>query len=86
VFICGDHGNAEILINPVTGESDKEHNFSPVPFIIVSNPFKGRANPGIIDNDPSILQPVGLLSDIAPTLLSLAGLPIAPEMTGTKLY
>ncbi len=86
VFIVGDHGNAEILINPVTNEPDKEHNFSPVPFMIIGNRFRGRGNPGIIDNDPSILQPVGLLSDVAPTILSLAGLGLAPEMTGTKLY
>lgn len=86
VFIVGDHGNAEILVNPVTGDPDKEHNFSPVPFIIIGNQHKGRGNPGIINGDPSILQPVGLLSDVAPTLLSLSGLSLAPEMTGTKLY
>jgi 2,3-bisphosphoglycerate-independent phosphoglycerate mutase len=86
VFIVGDHGNAEILVNPVTNEPDKEHNFSPVPFMIIGNQYKGRGNPGIIDNDPSILQPVGLLSDVAPTILSLAGLGAVSEMTGTKLY
>lgn len=86
VFVVSDHGNAEILINPVTGEPDKEHNFSPIPFIIVGNQYKGRANPMIVDNDLSLLQPVGLLSDIAPTICSLSGLPLAPEMTGTKLY
>jgi 2,3-bisphosphoglycerate-independent phosphoglycerate mutase len=85
-FIVGDHGNAEILINPVTGEIDKEHNFSPVPFIIVGNIYKGRRNTGIINGDPSMLQPVGILADVAPTLLSLAGLPIPSEMTGTKLF
>jgi 2,3-bisphosphoglycerate-independent phosphoglycerate mutase len=85
-FIVGDHGNAEILVNPVTNEPDKEHNFSPVPFIIAGNAYKGRGNPGIVDDDPSLLQPVGLLSDVAPTILSLAGLPAPSEMTGTKLY
>jgi 2,3-bisphosphoglycerate-independent phosphoglycerate mutase len=86
VFIVGDHGNAEVLINPVTKEPDKEHNFSPVPFLIIGNGYKGRGNPGIIDGDPSLLQPVGLLSDVAPTILSLSGLGSAPEMTGTRLY
>lgn len=86
VFIVGDHGNAEMLINPMTGELDKEHNFSPVPFIIVSNEFKGRANTSIIDGDPSMLQPVGILADVAPTLLELSGLPVPSEMTGTRLF
>lgn len=86
VFIVGDHGNAEIMLNPVTKELDKEHNFSPVPFIIASNKFKGMRNTGMINGDPSMLQPVGILADVAPTLLSLAGLPIPSEMTGTKLF
>ncbi len=86
VFIVGDHGNAEVLINPVTKEPDKEHNFSPVPFMIIGNTLKGRGNPMVESGDLSFLQPVGLLSDVAPTICSLAGLPIAPEMTGTRLY
>lgn len=86
VFIVGDHGNAEIMLNPVTREPDKEHNFSPVPFLIVANKFRGLKNTGIMNNDPSILQPVGILADVAPTLLSLAGLPVPGEMTGTKLF
>jgi 2,3-bisphosphoglycerate-independent phosphoglycerate mutase len=86
VFIVSDHGNAEILVNPVTREPDKEHNFSPVPFLIVGNQYKGRANPMVAENDLSLLQPVGLLSDVAPTICALSGLPIAPEMTGTRLY
>lgn len=86
VFIVGDHGNAEIMLNPATREADKEHNFSPVPFIIVSNKFKGMKNTGIVENDPSVLQPVGILADVAPTILSLAGLPTPSEMTGTKLF
>ena len=85
-FVVGDHGNAEMLINPITGEPDKEHNFSPVPFIIIGNELKGKRNSGILDNDPSMLQPVGILADVAPTILSLAGLPVPPEMTGTRLF
>ena len=49
VFIVSDHGNAEILVNPVTGDPDKEHNFSPVPFLIVGNQYKGRSNPMVMD-------------------------------------
>lgn len=86
VFVVGDHGNAEILVNPMTGEADKEHNFSPVPFAIIGREFKGLGNTGILDDDPSVLQPVGILADIAPTVLSLAGLPVPPEMTGTRLF
>jgi len=86
VFVVSDHGNAEILVNPVTGEPDKEHNFSPVPFLIIGNQYKGRSNPMVMDADLSMLEPVGLLSDVAPTICSLSGLPLASEMTGTRLY
>ncbi|MFA5129568.1 MAG: 2,3-bisphosphoglycerate-independent phosphoglycerate mutase [Patescibacteria group bacterium] len=85
-FVVADHGNAEIMINPVTGEIDKEHNFSPVPFIIVGDEYKGRRNTSIINNDPSMLQPIGILADVAPTMLALSGLPTPSEMTGTRLF
>jgi 2,3-bisphosphoglycerate-independent phosphoglycerate mutase len=86
VFIVGDHGNAEEMINPTTGDIDKEHNMYPVPFITVSQKFSGQPSSDIIDNDISLMTPMGLLSDVAPTILGLAGLPTVPEMTGTCLF
>lgn len=84
-FVLADHGNAEELINPITGDIDKEHNSYPVPFLILANKFLGQGNPGLINGDMSIIQPSGILADVAPTVLKISGLAVASEMTGTSL-
>jgi len=85
LFIVGDHGNAEELINLQTGKTDKEHSVYPVPFITVSNKHQGRIIQPIINGDLSTLTPLGILSDVAPTILAQIDLPPAKEMTGANL-
>ncbi|MFH0857343.1 MAG: 2,3-bisphosphoglycerate-independent phosphoglycerate mutase [Candidatus Magasanikbacteria bacterium] len=84
-FIVADHGNAEEMVNLATGEVDKEHNSYPVPFVIVANHLAGQKNPDIFSNDISTLTPVGILSDVAPTLLKTIGITPPTDMTGTCL-
>lgn len=85
--ITADHGNAEEVINLQTGEIDKEHSNNAVPLVIVSKDFMGQAGPSgdAPEGDLSLLQPVGMLSDVAPTVLSLMGLSQPEEMTGRPL-
>jgi len=74
LIVTADHGNAEQMVNPKTGEPDTEHTGSPVPLIIAGKAaleFK--------------LQPKGALSDVSPTILELLGLPPSKEMTGKSL-
>ena len=85
IFLVADHGNAEELVNPITGAIDKEHNNYPAPFIAIGNKYTGQANPDVLKNDLSLIPPVGILADVTPTILTAAGLPLAPEMTGTNL-
>lgn len=97
IFIVGDHGNAEELVNLQTGKVDKEHSIYPVPFIVVSSQHEGKIiqeippSPSPFNNggqggvDLSLIQPRGLLSDVTPTILGILGLPCAPEMTGNNL-
>ena len=87
VFITADHGNAEEVKNLQTGDIDKEHSTNPVPFLIVSAAYEGQASaageaPG---GDLSLLPPVGMLADVAPTILKVMGIEQPPEMTGTPL-
>lgn len=85
--ITADHGNAEELQNLQTGEIDKEHSTYPVPFILVSNSFEGQAGEmqEMVGGDLSLNPPIGMLSDVAPTLLKAMGLPQPAEMTGRPL-
>ena len=73
MFICADHGNAEQLVDYVTGEPFTAHTTNPVPFILVNA-------------DPSYkLREGGCLADIAPTLIELMGMEQPKEMTGKSL-
>jgi 2,3-bisphosphoglycerate-independent phosphoglycerate mutase len=77
LLVTADHGNAELLIDPVTGGPHTAHTTNPVPFILVS-----------AERDTShhaILRPGGSLRDISPTILKLLGLQKPYEMTGDGL-
>ena len=73
MFICADHGNADMMVDPHTGETFTAHTTSPVPFIL----FNADSRYGLREN--------GVLADIAPTLLELMGLEVPKEMTGKSL-
>lgn len=85
--ITADHGNAEEVINLQTGEIDKEHSNNTVPLLIISQDFMGQAGPSgdAPEGDLSLLSPVGMLSDVAPTVLGLMGIQQPEEMTGRSL-
>ena len=74
VVITADHGNADQLIDPVTGGPFTAHTTNPVPVIVV--------NP----RDPKHeLREGGHLCDLCPTMLQLMGLEQPKEMTGVSL-
>lgn len=86
-LITADHGNAEELVNMQSGEIDKEHSTYPVPLVIVSREWEGK-NAGfqeVPNGDLSLVQPAGLLSDVAPTIIKIMGLKQPKEMTGKAL-
>jgi len=72
-IITADHGNAENMIDPLTGGPHTYHTTNPVPFILVS------------ENEKLKLRPGGALRDIAPTLLGVLGQDRPAEMTGRDL-
>lgn len=72
-LITADHGNVEEMFDEATGQPHTAHTTFDVPFVYVG---KRKARP-VIDN--------GVLSDVAPTILTLMGLPIPVEMTGRPL-
>ena len=72
VIVTADHGNCETMVDPVTGGPHTAHTRNPVPVILVGGPEGARLRDG-------------RLSDLAPTLLVLMGLPQPPEMTGQSL-
>ncbi len=73
-LITADHGNAEMLIDPVSGGPHTAHTTNPVPFILVTD--QGRKI-GVKDG--------GSLRDISPTVLGLMELELPKQMTGGDL-
>ncbi|MGH7694702.1 MAG: 2,3-bisphosphoglycerate-independent phosphoglycerate mutase, partial [Gemmatimonadaceae bacterium] len=73
VIVTADHGNCEMMIDPVTGGPHTSHTTNPVPFTIV---------------DPEGHRPIrsgGALCDVGPTLLAILGLEQPTDMTGRDL-
>ncbi len=81
VMITSDHGNAEVLLDLDTGEPETKHDPSPVPFYLVGRQFKKKTPTPA----QTPLPVVGMISDIAPTILSLLRVPKPKEMTGQSL-
>jgi 2,3-bisphosphoglycerate-independent phosphoglycerate mutase len=86
-IITADHGNAEIMFNMQTGAVDKEHTANPVPFILVGKQYEGKSiiHPDIPGSDLSLIQPQGILSDVAPTILKIFGISQPEAMTGRSI-
>jgi len=72
-LITADHGNAEFMADPATGQPHTAHTTNPVPLIVYDRSYKGGVAEG------------GTLSDVAPTFLAMLGIAKPPEMTGRDL-
>ncbi len=73
MLITADHGNAEQMLDPATGQPHTAHTSNPVPLIYVG------------DREPVLEAKGGSLCDVAPTLLTLMGLAQPAEMNGRSL-
>lgn len=72
IVLTADHGNADMLVDPVTGSPHTQHTTFPVPCTV-------------FDSTPRQLGCGNSLTGIAPTLLQLMGLPQPPQMGGRSL-
>jgi len=73
-LITADHGNAEQMIDPITGGPHTAHTTNPVPFHLIDEDSLGAK-----------LRGGGALEDVAPTLLGLLGAEKPADMTGRDL-
>ncbi|WP_294724963.1 2,3-bisphosphoglycerate-independent phosphoglycerate mutase [uncultured Fusobacterium sp.] len=73
LLVTADHGNVELMEDPVTKIPFTAHTTNKVPFIMISNKYK---NYKLED---------GKLSDIAPTMLEILGLDKPEDMNGHSL-
>jgi 2,3-bisphosphoglycerate-independent phosphoglycerate mutase len=71
LLITADHGNCELMRDPVTGGPHTAHTLNPVPLLLMGA------------GDVSLTE--GRLADLAPTLLELMNLAKPAEMDGASL-
>ena len=72
MIVTADHGNCEVMVDPESGGPHTAHTLNPVPVALIGGPENASLRSG-------------RLSDLAPTILDLMGLPKPPEMTGQSL-
>jgi 2,3-bisphosphoglycerate-independent phosphoglycerate mutase len=70
-LVTADHGNAEVMLEPDGVSPHTAHTSNPVPLIVTKS--------------GATLRSGGELSDLAPTILALLGLPIPAEMRGSPI-
>lgn len=81
LLITADHGNAERMKDPETGERHTAHTMNKVPILLFGTEAVAGADFNLADGRLAD----GRLADIAPTLLALLGLPQPAAMTGRSL-
>jgi 2,3-bisphosphoglycerate-independent phosphoglycerate mutase len=73
MIITADHGNVELMVDPITGQPQTAHTLNPVPLILADPDYRGVK----LNN--------GILADVAPTICQIMGLSTSPKMTGKSL-
>ena len=76
LLVTADHGNAEQMVNPRTGDADTEHTTNPVPFIIVNDTLRSQNIK---------LRTDGILASIAPTMLDIMNIQKPAQMVNQSL-
>lgn len=85
VILTADHGNADDLVSLRTGGMDKEHSSNPVPFVLINKDWQQQEKVEEEEVDLSLIEPSGVLADVAPTILKLLDVPQPKEMNGNPL-
>lgn len=92
LLITADHGNAEQMLHAETGEINKEHTVNPVPLILYDPHSPAPRQDDQIDHSKQTameklmnLKAVGVLADVAATVIALLGKKIPDEMSGISL-
>ena len=74
ILVTADHGNCELMTDPVTGQPHTAHTLNPVPLLLVDDARTATK-----------IKPGGRICDVAPTMLELLGIAKPAAMTGVSL-
>ena len=83
LIITSDHGNAERMFDPSTGMPETKHDVNLVPIYLAGKEFENQKSDEEIRRSEK--ETIGVLADIAPTILELMKIKKPKEMTGQSL-
>lgn len=83
MLITSDHGNVEQMIDPLLGIPESKHNESPVPIYLVNSAYQREKSEEEIARSEK--NTIGILADVAPTILELMNIPKPENITGQSL-
>jgi 2,3-bisphosphoglycerate-independent phosphoglycerate mutase len=85
LLVTADHGNAEEMINPQSGEIVTDHSTNPVPLHLVHPQLARRSRRSAQELATIMEAPIGVLADVAPTILEILQIEAPRAMTGVSL-
>jgi 2,3-bisphosphoglycerate-independent phosphoglycerate mutase len=87
LIITAAYGHAESMINPSTELPQSGITTNPVPLLLISNNLKGKTIglPDILDDDLSLIDPIGSLENIMPTILKTLNISIPDNLVEKSL-
>ena len=83
LIITSDHGNIERMVDPLSGRIETKHDPNPVPFYFIAKEFERMKTEAQAEIEEKNV--IGMLSDVAPTILELMTIKPPAEMTGKSL-
>ena len=83
LVVTSDHGNAEVMIDAMTGSPETSHDPNPVPIYILGPEYKRPKS--LAEAEATESEAIGILSDVAPTILDILKVPKPAEMNGQSL-
>jgi len=87
LIVTAAYGHAEAMINTATELPQSGITTNPVPFIIVSREYQGRTIgfPDTLDDDLSLVEAVGTLENVTPTILKILNINAPDNLSGKSL-
>jgi 2,3-bisphosphoglycerate-independent phosphoglycerate mutase len=85
LMITADHGNAEEKISPKTNQVETDHTTNPVPLHLVAANLQRSTPKSDAELVEILTNPIGVLADIAPTILDVLHIEKPSSMTGVSL-
>lgn len=85
LIITADHGNIEQMLDLRSGNPDTDHTSNPVPLLLIAKEWEKSDTSTAGYQSLAAMVPIGMIADVAPTILELFDIPVPSEMRSVNL-